>query len=155
MIARVLPIELQHLHPLSFHRHHFSLSHTHTHTLSLSLSLSLTHTHTHTHIQGCQLIRFRCSMLWSVLACYTRAKNATVTYRKIDLILFSRPETQYPLFPASTLSLTLSKQRSAAKSEPNLLRCIASFYEDAVMCSLSIASRQTCARGRGHHHFEL
>ena len=44
VIARVLPIELQHLHPLSFHRHHFSLSH----TLTLSLSLSLTHTHTHT-----------------------------------------------------------------------------------------------------------
>ena len=39
-------IELQHLHPLLFHPHHFT--HTHTHTLSLSLSLSLSHTHTHT-----------------------------------------------------------------------------------------------------------
>ena len=28
-------------------------------------------------------------------------------------------------------------------------------FEDAVMCSLSIAPRQTCAWGRGHHHFEL
>ena len=79
VIARVL-------HPLPFRPHHF----THTHTLSLSLS----HTHTHTHFQVCQLLRFRRSMLWSVLACYTRAKNATITCRKIDLILFSRPETQ-------------------------------------------------------------
>ena len=44
VIARVLPIELQHLHPPPppFNPHHFT--HTHTHTLSLSL----THTHTPT-----------------------------------------------------------------------------------------------------------
>ena len=84
-------IELQHLHPLLFHPHHFTHAHvhtqthththththtyTHTHALSLSLSLSLTYTD----IQGCQLLRFRGSMLRSLLACYTRTKNAMVT----------------------------------------------------------------------------
>ena len=45
VIARVLPFELQQLHPLPFHPHHF----THTHTLSLSLSYTHTHTLTHWH----------------------------------------------------------------------------------------------------------
>ena len=63
VIARVLPFELQHMHP--FHPHH-----THTHSLSLS------HTHTHTDIQGCQLPRFQCC---GQFACYTCAKDITVT----------------------------------------------------------------------------
>ena len=46
-----------------------SLSHTHICTLySFCLSLSLSHTRTHTDIQDCQLLRFRHSMLWSVLS---------------------------------------------------------------------------------------
>ena len=63
VIARVLPFELQHMHPLPFHPYH---TYTHTHTLSLSL----------TDIQGCQLPRFRPS---GQFACYTCAKNITVT----------------------------------------------------------------------------
>ena len=85
-----------------------SHTHTHTHTHTLSLPLIHTHTHTHTDIQGCQLLRFR-PMLWSVLACYTHAKNATVTYRKIDLILFltqrlNNPSFLHPTFPSHWVS---------------------------------------------------
>ena len=47
-----------------------------THTLSLSLSLSLSLCLSLSH---CQLLRFRHSMVGSVLVCYTRAKYATVT----------------------------------------------------------------------------
>ena len=62
-------IELKHLHPPPF-----PLSSLYTHT----------HTHTHTDIQVCQLLRFRGSMPRSVLACYTHAKNATVTYISVE-----------------------------------------------------------------------
>ena len=52
------------------------------------LSLSLSLTHTNTPIQGCQLQRFRRSMPRSVLACYTHAKNATVTYISAEFRFF-------------------------------------------------------------------
>ena len=47
VIARVLPIELQHLHPLPFQPHLFThtYTHIHTHTHTHTLSLSLSHTH--------------------------------------------------------------------------------------------------------------
>ena len=82
----------------------------HTHTLSLSLSL--THTHTHTDIQGWQLLRFRHSMLLSVL--YLRQKCYGHS-NKIDPIFFSHPDLIAPLPPP--LPLSLSKQNSAAKSQ--------------------------------------
>ena len=64
----------------------FPPSSLYTHSLSLSLSLSLSQTHTHS---------FGATSCFDfAMAFYTRAKNATVTYRKIDLIFFSHPETQ-------------------------------------------------------------
>ena len=87
-------------------------------------------------------------MLHSRQKCYDHLQK-----NRPDFI-FSPRDSIAPL-PPPPPSLSLSKQRSFAKSEPNLLRRTASFYEDAVMCSLSIAPSQTCARGRGHHHFEL
>ena len=148
-------------------------SHTHTHTLSLSLSLSLSHyTHTHTfRSANCYDFAVACSgqSLHATLApkmLQSLAEKSTWFYFLAQRLNSPSPPPpplpspasppslpRQPPPPPSTLSL--SKQRSFAKSEPNLLRRIASFYEDAVMCSLSIALRQTCARGRGHHHFEL
>ena len=77
-LVAMLRVGIQHLRPslstlITLH------THTHTHTHSLSLSLSLSHTHTHTHIQGCQLLQFRHGLPWSVLTCYARTRNATVT----------------------------------------------------------------------------
>ena len=87
-------------------------------------------------------------MLHSRQKCYDHLQK-----NRPDFI-FSPRDSIAPL-PPPPPSLSLSKQRSFAKSEPNLLRRTASFHEDAVMCSLSIAPSQTCARGRGRHHFEL
>ena len=146
------------LHPLPFHPHHFTHTHTHTHThsLSLSLSLSLIHTHTHT---------FRAAHWYDfAVTCSGQSLHATLAPKmlrslaeKSTWFYFLAQRLNGPPLLSSpfSLSLSLSKHRSFAKSKPNLLRRIASFYEDAVMCSLSIAPRQTCARGRGHHHFEL
>ena len=84
--AWVLPIEIQHLHPLPFHPHHF------THTLSL-LSLSLLHTHTHTHthtdIQGCQLLRFDFAVACPGQSLHViLAPNCDDHLQKIDPIFF-------------------------------------------------------------------
>ena len=69
--------------------------------------------------QGCQLVGFR----GYLLRCCMQAKNAMVTYRKINLIFFSHPETHPtpppPFSPSSSLSLSLSlsKQKSAVQSK--------------------------------------
>ena len=103
--------ELQCLRSLPFHPHHF--------TLSLSLCLCLTHTHTD--IQGCQLLRFRRSMLWSVFACYTRAKNVTVTFRKSTRFSFLIQRLHNPSPSPPSSSLSRCKQRSAAKNESSIV----------------------------------
>ena len=80
VMARVLPIELQHLHPLPFHPHHFSLSLSHTHT----------HTHTHSGLPAATISLYHATispcMLYSCQIGYSHLQ-------KINPIFFSHPET--------------------------------------------------------------
>ena len=92
-------IELQHLHPLLFHPHHFTHTHTHTHThtLSLSLSLSLTHTHTLPAASCCDF-----AVDTTVNPCVLCLRQNCYSHlNKINPIFFSHPEKLIAPLPPS------------------------------------------------------
>ena len=141
------------------------------------MSVSRTHTHTHTH-----------TLTFRAANCYDFNFDVPVALVEIPivvspcmlhlcqkyLLLQSQKNRRDIVFwhrdsippPHPSLSLSLSKQRPASKSESNFCPWLkpqvgslvstrtGSFYEDAVVCSLSIAPCQTCT-GRGHRHFQL
>ena len=90
----------------------------HTHSLSPSLSLSLTHTHWHSGLPAAA-IWFCCSIPQSVIACYTCAKNATITYRKSTRFFSLTQRLHSP--SSSPPPLPWSKQSSAPKSESSIV----------------------------------